>query len=59
MDWSKGSVLTSKDLHADAGLERVAVRDCRSVSTQGVMALLQMPSLKRMVISKCPQVRCG
>jgi hypothetical protein len=41
-----------------AGLERVALRDCRGVSTQGVMALLQMPALKRVIISKCPQVYC-
>lgn len=42
-----------------AGLERVALHDCRSVSRQGVVALLQMTSLKRVVISKCPQVCVG
>ena len=39
------------------GLERVALRDCRRVSSEGVMALLQLSSLKRVVISRCPQVR--
>ena len=37
-------------------LERVALRGCRHVSTAGIYVLLQRPGLKRVVISKCPQI---
>ena len=39
-----------------AALERVALRGCRHVTTAGIYVLLQRPSLKRVVISKCPQI---
>lgn len=39
-----------------AALERVALRGCRHVSTAGIYVLLQRPGLKRVVLSKCPQI---
>lgn len=37
-------------------LERVALRGCGRVTTAGIYLLLQRRGLKRVVISKCPQV---
>jgi hypothetical protein len=37
-------------------LERVALRGCTKITTAGIYLLLQRRGLKRVVISKCPQV---
>ena len=38
-------------------LQRVVLRECASVTPVGVCALLRAPALRRVVVSKCPQVR--
>jgi hypothetical protein len=38
------------------GIQRVAIRGCHNIGPDGIAALLTAPNLKRVVVSRCPQV---